>query len=194
MKYSDIKRHLATYSIYSKRKTTINHAFASSIAPCDPYSDERSRAAVIRLGQDPTADLTCIYCGREAETWDHVFATVDESEFSGAGHRLGNLLPCCKQCNSKKGNKDWSAYVDALGLDDEEAAKRKRVIADYLAEYFQKDELPKDLPEYKQLLALRDQIIRAMQDADVIAKTIREKMANQRVEREASGAALHNKL
>lgn len=177
MKYPDIKRHMAGYSIYGKRKTTINHAFASSIAPCDSYSDERTRVAMSKLGQDPDAALSCVYCGREAETWDHVFATVEEGEFSGAGHRLGNLLPCCKPCNSKKGNKNWSAYIDALGLPAEEAERRKRIIAAYLAEYFQKDALPADRPEYRQLLDLRDRIIQIMRDADVLAKAIREKTA-----------------
>jgi hypothetical protein len=182
MKYSDIKRHLAPYSIHGRRKTTINHAFASSIAPCDVYSDALARAAVVKLGQDPNAHLECVFCGREAETWDHVFATVKDSEFSGAGHRLGNLLPCCKHCNSKKGNKDWATYIDGLAMPDSDKARRKQGISSYLAEYYRKDELPSDLPEYGELLTLRDQIIRIMQDADALAKSIRDKMANQQVQ------------
>ena len=183
MKYSDIKRYLKPYSIHGLRKTTINHAFASSIAPCDAYSDEQVRDAIVRLGQDPNADLLCVYCGREAETWDHVFATVSDSEFSGAGHRLGNLLPCCKQCNSKKGNKDWDKYIDGLSAPESEKSRRKRIIAKYLADLFHPDVLPSELPEYRELLALRDQIIRIMQDADVLARNIREKMANHTTSR-----------
>ena len=168
MKYRDIKRHLAPYSICAKRKTTINHAFASSIAPCDIFQDELVRQAITDLGQDPSSDLQCVYCGAPAETWDHVFATVEKSEFNGAGHRLGNLLPCCKPCNSRKGNKAWDTYVDSLTMRGSEKAKRKRIIADYLAKYFRRDAIQRELPEYRQLMALRDQIIKAMHEADII--------------------------
>ena len=105
MRYKDIRRYLKPYSMVASRATTINHAFAACIAPCDKYDEEVMRKAIIALGQDPDSDLLCVYCGDEAETWDHIHATVREKKFSGHGHRIGNLLPCCKTCNSKKGNK-----------------------------------------------------------------------------------------
>jgi hypothetical protein len=37
MKKQSIKFHLSPYPIYQKRKATINHAFASAIAPVDEY-------------------------------------------------------------------------------------------------------------------------------------------------------------
>jgi 5-methylcytosine-specific restriction endonuclease McrA len=106
MRFPDIRRYLKPYSIVASRTTTVNHAFAASIAPSDTYEAAKVREAVVALGQDADADLVCVYCGAEAETWDHVHATVKDKAFSGHGHRLGNLLPCCKPCNSKKGNKD----------------------------------------------------------------------------------------
>lgn len=46
VKINDIKRHLKSYSIYGKRKTTINHAFASALAINDEYSEEEVRKAL----------------------------------------------------------------------------------------------------------------------------------------------------
>lgn len=68
MRYTDIRRHLKPYSIYTKRRTTINHAFASSIAPVDKYDDKIIREAISVLGQDPDEPLKCAYCNGEAET------------------------------------------------------------------------------------------------------------------------------
>jgi len=111
-----MRSHLKPYVIVARRKTTINHAFAAAIAPSDEYTDESVREAIVFLGQDPDQPLRCAYCGDSAKTWDHVFATVKDSHFSGYGHRLGNLLPCCKPCNSAKGNKNWRSYLEGLGL------------------------------------------------------------------------------
>jgi len=69
------------------------------------------------LGQNPNEDLKCAYCDRPAETWDHVVGLVENQHYSGFVHTIGNLLPCCKQCNSSKGNKDWRGFV-TKGLED----------------------------------------------------------------------------
>jgi len=157
------------------RTTTINHAFAASIAPCDIYDDQRLRQAIRSLGQDPDADLQCAYCGKEAETWDHVHATVRSKKFSGHGHRIGNLLPCCKQCNSKKGNKEWQAFLDTLLMPDSERKKREARIEAYLAKHCVPDALPEHLPEYAQLQVLRQQVLDIFQQADILARIIRSK-------------------
>lgn len=102
MRLKTIATHLRPYRMLASRRTTINHMFAAAIAPNDIFDEQRVREAMILLGNDPDGDLACAYCGNPAETWDHVFATVKNSRFSGHGHQLGNLLPCCKQCNSRK--------------------------------------------------------------------------------------------
>ena len=112
MKIQSIKSHLQPYSIFKKRQTTINHAFASAIAPTDTYGDgERIKEAMIFLGQN-IENLKCVYCDKPAETWDHVFGLVKGLDFSGSGHVIGNLLPCCKKCNSKKGNQNWEQFLN----------------------------------------------------------------------------------
>lgn len=116
MRLKSIATHLRPYLMLARRRTTINHAFAAAVAPSDTYDEARTREALLVLGLNPDGELECAYCGELAETWDHVFATVRNSRFSGYGHRLGNLMPCCKPCNSRKGNKHWQAHLETLQL------------------------------------------------------------------------------
>jgi len=173
MHYKSIKQHLKPYGIFARRRTTINHAFAAAIAPHDDFDDKRIREALALLGQDPEAAILCAYCGREAETWDHVHATVMKSGFSGHGHRLGNLLPCCKPCNSKKGNKDWRQFLGKLQVPEAERIERERRIAKYLKKLSVLDAIPEQTPEYEELLRLRLQVLEIFKRADELAEKIR---------------------
>ena len=98
---------------------------------------------------NPDEDLACAYCGVKAQTWDHVYATVRDTHFSGFGHRLGNLLPCCKSCNSSKGNKDWNLFFSELELSPDLHLGRKERITAHLACYFVQDLILNHLPEYE---------------------------------------------
>ena len=111
MKKESVKSHLARYSISQKRRTTINHAFASAIAPVDVYDEAKLGEALRLLGQDSDGNLSCVYCGLPAETWDHLVGLVENAELRGFGHQIGNLVPCCRACNSSKGAKDWEDYL-----------------------------------------------------------------------------------
>lgn len=42
----------------------------------------------------------CFYCGEAANTIDHIIAVS-----RGGAHSVGNLVACCKSCNSSKNNK-----------------------------------------------------------------------------------------
>ena len=174
MRYPSIKEHLKPYLIKARRKTTINHAFAAAVAPSDPYEERRVRAAMEVLGQDPDQSLTCVYCGQLAETWDHVFATVKNSHFSGYGHRLGNLIPCCRSCNSKKGNKSWVVYMRTLNGGANGNRQRENILAEYLQEFLVQDTPQAASEDHKRLDAIRAQIIDLFAEADAIAARIRE--------------------
>jgi hypothetical protein len=158
----------------ASRTTTINHAFAASIAPCDTFDDQRMRKAIVALGQDPDSALRCAYCGGEAETWDHIHATVRDKKFSGHGHRIGNLLPCCKTCNSKKGNKDWRTFLRTL-RNDARRNEREACIDAYLKSYCTPDAIPEHLPEYKELQDLHRQVLELLKRADELASIVRGK-------------------
>jgi len=177
MKKHSIKSHLSPYSIVQKRTTTINHAFASAIAPVDKYDEARLDDGLRLLGQDPDGDLKCVYCESNAETWDHLIGLVEKGELRGYGHQLGNLVPCCRKCNSGKGSKDWHKYLG------EKEEKQKLIDA-----YHKRFATPVDpkhmqtqLPDlWKRYGEIKGQILELMEEADDIADHLRGAMQMQR--------------
>ena len=177
MKKKDIKRHLQDYSIFSKRSSTINHAFASALSIADDYDEGKIDEALKILGQDPNKDLLCAYCDKFAETWDHIKAVVSKSSFSGPGHQINNLIPCCKDCNSAKGNKEWDVFLKLKKLDTQERIER---ITNYInhncvdaKNLLQSDDFKNDLEEYN---AIKEQVFELMKKGDQKAKAIRDKI------------------
>ncbi|MGH7887714.1 MAG: hypothetical protein ACREPG_07600 [Candidatus Binatia bacterium] len=175
MRFPDIRRHLKAYSIVGGRTTTINGAFAAAIAPSDPFDATRVREALMVLGQNPDTELICVYCEAGAETWDHVHATVKNKAFSGYGHRIGNLLPCCKQCNSKKGNKNWRVFLAHMKMTDAKCLEKESRITAYIEKYGAKDIIPEHLAEYQELQQIRQQVLELLAKADHLAAVVRSK-------------------
>lgn len=189
MNRRSIRRHLAQYSIFRKRKTTINHAFASAIAPVDDYDDEKVSAALRLLGQDPGADLLCIYCGLLATTWDHLISLVENSELRGYGHQIGNLVPCCRDCNSKKGAKDWKTYLREKVPNQSDFEAKRSLIADYLdrhATLVNLNQAAEIMPDdWSRYCDIKKEVFRLMEEADTIAARLRGVVASK-VEEESS--------
>lgn len=173
MRIKSVASHLRPYLMLARRRTTINHAFAAAVAPSDIYHEGTVVEAMQTLGLDPSIDLLCAYCGNEAETWDHIFATVKDSRFSGHGHRLGNLLPCCKPCNSKKGNKAWDVHLSSLPMTDDERASRAAAISRYIASYGVSDAAPALSTDYIRLEEIRLQVLDLLAEGDSVASRIR---------------------
>jgi 5-methylcytosine-specific restriction endonuclease McrA len=56
----------------------------------------------------------CAYCGAETDlVIDHAIP-INKAKLGE--HRIGNLVPSCNDCNARKGNKDYSEYLNG---DDE---------------------------------------------------------------------------
>ncbi|MEW6130261.1 MAG: HNH endonuclease [Acidobacteriota bacterium] len=180
MKKQSIKKHLKPYSIYKERKTTINNAFASALAPNDTYNDKLIDEGLRLIGQNPDVELHCIYCNFKAETWDHLISLVKNSELRGYGHQIGNLVPCCKSCNSKKGAKDWESFIDKNVKEENTKEELKRRLKLYLQRHAKPVDLEKikiEMPEeWAQYLKLREQIFELMNEADMIAEKIRSNL------------------
>lgn len=174
MRIKSIASHLRPYVMLARRRTTINHAFAAAVAPSDTYDEATVSEAMLVLNIDPSGDLDCAYCGEPAETWDHIFATVRHSRFSGHGHRLGNLLPCCKPCNSKKGNKAWYAHLRSLAMADDLRAKRESAIASFIHRYGVLEPTIVTSPDHDRLEAIRLQVLELLTEGDAIAARIRQ--------------------
>lgn len=181
MKLADIKPHLRPYSIVQRRKTTINHAFASALAPCDAYDEERLKRAMAALGQTNLDDLRCVYCGAAGETWDHLVGLVKDSELNGYGHQVGNLVPCCRACNSLKGNRDWWEFLRSKVLDEPRREQIERTLAEYLRGFASEVDLSraqaKHPQEWEQYARIKQQIVELMAEADLLAVQLRLQVA-----------------
>lgn len=178
MKKEDIKHHLHTYSVYGRRRTTINHAFASAIAPSDDYDETKISEALEFLGQNPNENLKCVFCNDEAETWDHLVGLVKNGELRGFGHQIGNLVPCCKKCNSKKGSKEFDKFInqhDNIYFDKNELIELLSKYQMKFAKEIDLDLLKEKTPdEYKAFLKVKQEIFDLMEQADILADKLRK--------------------
>jgi len=178
MKKEDIKRHLKTYSVYSKRRTTINHAFASAIAPSDEYSEEKISEALSFLGQAPDSDLICVFCDSEAETWDHLLGLVKDGKLRGFGHQIGNLVPCCKECNSKKGSKEFDRFIKESNRITKDRNQLISLLKNYQNKFAKEIDLnrlrEKSPQEYDEFQKIKDRIFILMSEADELANILRK--------------------
>ncbi len=184
MKKQSIKSHLARYSIVQKRKTTINHAFASAIAPVDDYKEADLDVGLRLLGQPPDGELVCVYCGLVAETWDHVVGLVEGANLRGYGHQLGNLVPCCRKCNSAKGAKDWRDFLREKITEQTAFESTRESIRNYIDRFAVKVDLEKmeeKCPEdWKRYCEIKNQIFELMEEADGIAYRLRDAVLSKK--------------
>ena len=188
MKARSIAAHLRPYSIFQKRSTTVAHAFASAIAPAEDLVASRLADAIRILNQDPGADLSCVYCDEPAETWDHLAALVRAGESSGYGHTLGNLVPACRDCNSKRGNREWRSWLKASRPDGDE---RVTMIDKYVAFCGETPRTAHDLArvasqQIKRYQAIRGRIFELLKEADEVAREIRAIAAEEAAHRSTS--------
>jgi hypothetical protein len=177
VKIVDIKSHLQPYSIVQRRKTTINHAFASALAPYDQFDVERITLAMSALGQNNLDKLLCVYCAEPAETWDHLVGLVKKTELNGYGHQIGNLVPCCKTCNSLKGNRDWREFLRSQIKDETKRQQLEQLLSCYLQEFATEIDLVKAraerTAEWERYAQIKQQIINLMAEADRLADELR---------------------
>jgi len=120
------KSKMRTYKA-SGRGSTINHAFASALATADMYDKDRLVEALAKLGQSVDDPLRCVYCAAEGTSIDHLHALVENSSYTGHGHVIGNLVPCCSRCNQRKGKAPWRDWANAAGTPLDQIQR----IADY---------------------------------------------------------------
>jgi hypothetical protein len=180
VKASSIKKYLRPSTVMG-RKSTFSNAFASALAPHDNYKPDEVADAIKDLGQDPDGELHCVYCGTEAATWDHVFNRVIKGDFSGHGHRVRNLVPCCRTCNESKGQKPWRDFFETRNpIDKEERVRRmEQFLGSAAAQPIGTEEMmQKAGEELERFREIRSQVFELMAEADLLATIIRQKVAN----------------
>jgi len=182
MKKENIKKHLKAYSIYGKRNSTINHAFASAIAPFDIYSEEIINEALSFLGQTTNNSLKCIFCNTDATGWDHLTGLVKDKQLRGYGHQIGNLVPCCGTCNSKKGKKEFTIFINEY----DKIENKERLISlltNYQNKFAKKIDIDnlkiqnKDL--YEEYEKTKEMIFDLMKKADILANDLRKNIVHK---------------
>jgi len=179
MTLKSIRYHLKPYSIIAKRRTTVAHAFASALAPCDRYDQALIEKSLLALGQDDLNHLECVYCRRPAQTWDHLENLVKAGRLNGYGHQIGNLVPSCRECNSEKGGKTFRAYVSANLLLSE--AEKKGLIQRLenhiaLAKPIKSSASSQEHEEIlNRFLSLQAKVIELMEEADRCAAQLRSR-------------------
>jgi hypothetical protein len=179
VKASSIKKYLRPSTIMG-RKSTFANAFASALAPHDVYTAATVAQAMRDLEQDPEAELLCVYCGAEAATWDHVFNRVVRGDFSGHGHRVRNLVPCCRSCNESKGQKPWREFLEARNPPDKDvrAGRMERFLGNADAQPVGTEAMRHNASvELERFLEIRSQVFELMAEADRLAAIIRQKAA-----------------
>jgi len=171
-----IRSHLAPYSVLLKRRTTVAHAFASALAPSDEFDEKKVEAALDALGQKDMQQLSCVYCGGIAQTWDHLENLVKAGKLNGYGHQIGNLVPCCRDCNSGKGGKSFREYVATLRLSPDEKsgliARLERHLS--LAKPIDTSGLDKEGQDVlAKFYGIQEQMLKLMEEADKLAQAFR---------------------
>jgi len=56
----------------------------------------------------------CVYCGRAANTLDHIEPLVCAGMPTGLTATHLDMLPCCGSCNSSKGASTWRDYMQRI--------------------------------------------------------------------------------
>ncbi len=102
------------------RSSTIARAMASTLMPrIGATEDERRNIVRLSLGKDDKnieipkniKELNCVYCGQPATNLDHLFPFIEDKQPTGYFTESANLVPCCAECNQKKGAKRWFKYM-----------------------------------------------------------------------------------
>ena len=180
MDLESIKAKLKIRSIYQERWTSVANGLASALAPRDSYDREALAEAMHVLGQADPENLTCVYCDAPAQHWDHLFGTVKSGRFSGYGHVIGNLVPACHQCNTKKGGKTWEQWCILKGSSPERVGRLRAFTELYPLRQITDAELQSRFPEeMRELDEIREELRRLLIRADEISKRVQSQIAER---------------
>ena len=80
-------------------------------------------------------DNKCAYCGQEATHLDHLHPMIRDNEPTGYGTDPGNLVPCCKKCNTPKSNMEWEDFMRSSKC--EHTAKPNKTLQESIDERIQ---------------------------------------------------------
>ena len=101
--FLNMTRHL------SSRISSLRYDAARDCTPATKLTKEQKtlRATLLHL------DKICEYCRvNQATTKDHFYSVIVDGYPSTYCNDLWNIVPCCKECNSSKGGKNWRVWLE----------------------------------------------------------------------------------
>jgi hypothetical protein len=150
----------------------------------DTFDESTLAKKLEMLGQSANEPMQCVYCFAPARTIDHLNGLVENSRYTGHGHVVGNLVPCCERCNMSKGGKPWRDFAQLMGTPPEQIDR----IATYessapvpVSENDLKKYYPDLMDAYERLRMLTQDMLRA---ADSIASEI-QRLESDRLGRQS---------
>ena len=102
----------------TSRTSTITSQFARTKAPYLNPTPMQLNERYRQFGMN-SITASCVYCGGVQTEWDHLFAIVDDSKWTGYFTEINNLIPACSKCNQSRGKKpyaDWMLSNAALSV------------------------------------------------------------------------------
>lgn len=183
MRSTSVKKYLKEHRIIG-RWTTFNNSLQSALAIPESFDESKLADAMRILGQN-SEDLKCVYCGKDAATWDHLYNNVVNGRFSGYGHRIFNLVPACRTCNESKGNKHWRDFLEKLNPSN--LNERIKILTEFEArsnrERLGWQEIVAAVPDLaKQYDQVQTELRASLERADFIAQQIRSRLRESRTE------------
>ena len=134
-----------SHATLKARTSTISNAFVQSFTPwiTELSSDEEKEILDLYkkcglIDENESKLEKCAYCGAKASTADHFHPLVKNGEATGYITEIYNLIPCCGECNSTKGNTPFDEWYknektkdeikQRSGWSDDEFFERKKNI------------------------------------------------------------------
>lgn len=132
-------------------------------------------------------EVVCAYCGDSSTEWDHFRPLVVNKKPTGYISEIANLVPACGKCNQSKGNRGWREwfYSSARLSPSSRGVVDLQAKAESLAE-FEAWGSP-TVVDFETLVgeslweehwANHKAIIKLMQEAEVTAARIRDRIAS----------------
>jgi hypothetical protein len=117
-----------------KRTSTLANAMVHSIVFTENL-DTDYQSWLNRFDQTENEEI-CVYCGKKATSFDHVYNLVKEGLPTGYNTEKNNLVPCCGTCNSTKGSKNIEVFFATEYFKSYHGFKdRQRLLNDVIKKY-----------------------------------------------------------
>ncbi|HYF80521.1 MAG TPA: hypothetical protein VD973_25720 [Symbiobacteriaceae bacterium] len=98
------------------RRSSITYAIAASASPYAVPTEAEFNEMLQILGMDRD-HLRCVFCNKPTKRLGHLNALVEDRQPTGWGTTIGNLVPVCSTCGSRRGNQPWAEWLQQQATD-----------------------------------------------------------------------------